>query len=423
VPAVSLRPAVLVGRGGGTERLVADVDVLRAWQPASDGVIRAATGAPIPPFSRHTMMVSCLSKTRKVPMDSTPHPTQADARQDTVVNALEEALFRLGQEGTASASDRRTEMATSDAQQMALADLRQTVNRLAVGQQQMTRDIASLQAAKPSLHTTLPPADVKRRIGFLSDTPPPGRRASRAPTRFLIVGFIGVGGILAWLFYDEAAKQTLAGWASQLGWELSLGRKPPPGAGLRIAERPRSRALQESAPDLPQAASAAQTALDIGAPTAAAAPSPEVQQALEVMARDLADLRQTVNQLEVMARDLADLRQTVNQLGVGQEQMARDIATLQAAEKDSRPRISAPKPAVAPARSPAPKPPPQATPAAVPPSPPKPPPQATPQISAVPPPPMPSSGQSQISDAIDEAWRSWSRSRARPSETPSSDQP
>jgi hypothetical protein len=102
---------------------------------------------------------------------------------------------------------------------------------------------------------------------------------------------------------------------------------------LKIAERPNSRALQEPAPDLPQAASAAQTAPDIGAPLAPAASSPEVQQALEVM-----------------ARDLADLRQTVNQLVVGQEQMARDIATLQAAEKDLRPRISAPEPAAAPAQ-------------------------------------------------------------------------
>jgi hypothetical protein len=77
------------------------------------------------------------------------------------------------------------------------------------------------------------------------------------------------------------------------------GRKPPPGAELKIAERPDPRALQEPAPDLPQAASAAQTALDIGAPPAPAASSPEVQQALEVMARELADLRQTVNQLVV----------------------------------------------------------------------------------------------------------------------------
>jgi chemotaxis protein histidine kinase CheA len=315
-----------------------------------------------------------LSKTRKVPMDSTPDPTQADAHQDTVVKTLEEALSRLGQEGTASASDRRTATARSDAQQplevMALADLRQTVNRLAIGQQQMTRDIASLQAAKPSLHTTLPPADLKRMIGFLNDMPPPGRRASRAFTRFLIVGFIGIGGILAWQFYDEAAKQTLESWASQLGWELSLpGRKPPPGAGLKIAERPSSRAVQGSAPDFPEAASAAQTAPDISAPTTPNTRSREVQQPLEVMARDLADLRQTVNQLEVMGRDLADLRQTVNRLAVGQQQMTRDIASLQAGEKDIRHRISAPtpKPAAASAS--------------------KPPPQGGPRTLAAPPPP------------------------------------
>src|SRR5262249_35971308 len=231
---------------------------------------------------------------------------------------------------------------------------------------------------------------------------------SRALTRFLVVAFIGVGCTLAWRSYGETAKQKLATFASQLGWVQPLsGRKPPPGAGLKLSERPSSRALQDPAPDLPQAASAAQTAPDIGAPPAPAASPPEVQQVLEVMARNLAILRQSVDQLalgqermardlaslqaaekDVMARDLADLRQTVNQLAVGQEQMARDIATLQAAEKDSRPRISAPKPAAAPARSPVPKPPPQATPQilAEPPPPPKPPPQATPQILALPPP-------------------------------------
>jgi hypothetical protein len=94
-----------------------------------------------------------------------------------------------------------------------------------------------------------------------------------------------------------------------------------------------------------------------------------VQQPLEVMARDLADLRQTVNQLEVMGRDLADLRQTVNRLAVGQQQMTRDIASLQAGEKDIRHRISAPtpKPAAASAS--------------------KPPPQGGPRTLAAPPPP------------------------------------
>ena len=325
----------------------------------------------------------------KAPMD---RPQANTDQRSAEMMALEDALSSIVGEGP---SDWRNRMASSDA----------------------------LRAVEPSPYTTPRPADLKGKIGVLSDTPPPGRRASRGLTLLSIVGFIGVGCILAWQFYDESTKETLANWASQLGWVQPLsGRKPPPAAGLKIAERPNSRALQEPAPDLPQAASTAQTALDIGAPPAPAASSPEVQQALELMA-----------EVQQMARDLADLRQTVNQLVVGQEQMARDIATLQAAEKDSRPRISGP--AAAPARSPAPKPPPQATPQilAAPSPPPRPPPQAKPQILAVPPPLPPSSVQSAspppvrtgfpIADAVDDAWKEWSRSRARPSETASSDQP
>src|SRR5262249_26517964 len=122
----------------------------------------------------------------------------------------------------------------------------------------------ALRAVEPPPYTTPRPADLKGKIGVLSDTPPPGRRFSRALTRFLVVAFIGVGCTLAWQFYDESAKETLASWASRLGWVQPLsGRKPPPGAGLKIAERPDPRALQEPALDLPQAASAAQTAPNI----------------------------------------------------------------------------------------------------------------------------------------------------------------
>jgi hypothetical protein len=327
----------------------------------------------------------------KAPMD---RPRANTDQGSAEMKTLEEALSGLVGEGP---SDWRTKMASFDA----------------------------LRGVEPSPYTMPRPADLKGKIEFLSDTPPPGRRASRGLTLLSIVGFIGVGCILAWQFYDEAAKETLASWASQLGWVQPLsGRKPPPGAGLKIAERPNSRALQEPAPDLPQAASAAQTAPDIGAPPAPAASSPEVQQALKVMALNLADLRQTVNRLEVIARDLADLRQTVSQMVVGQEQMTRDIATLQAAERDLRSMISAPKPAAAPARRPVQKPRPQAKPqiSAVPPPPPKPPPQATPQILTAPS-PTPSSVESAppppvrtgfpIQDANDDAWREWSRSHQR----------
>jgi hypothetical protein len=285
-------------------------------------------------------------------MDSTPSPAQAHTHQDSGEvlvpapkdqKAAEEALSRLLREATAIASDRRTD---SDA----------------------------LPVAEPSLDATLRPADLKD-VRFLSDTPSPGRRASPALTRFLIVAFIGVACTLAWQSYGEAAKRKLASWAPPVGWVILLpALKPPPGAGF-VAERPSPPAVQESAPDSPHAASPAQTAPNIAALTAPAAPSPDVQQ-----------------QLEAMARDLAALRQSVDQLAVGQEQMGRDIANLQAAEKDIGHRTSAPppKPAAAPARKPVPKPPPQAAPqiSAAPPPPPMPPPvRPAPEISAAPPPP------------------------------------
>jgi hypothetical protein len=285
----------------------------------------------------------------KAPMDSAPSQPQVNTDQGSAdVKALEEALSRLVGEDTASASERRAQMAGSDA----------------------------VWADEPSLDATFRLANLKDHP-FLGETPSPGRRFSRAVTRLLIVAFIGVGCTLAWQSYGETAKQKLATFAPQLGWVLSLaGLKASP-AEL-IAEQPSAPAVQESEPDLPQAVSAAQVTPDVGTPTAPAARPPEVQQQLEVMARDLAILRQSVDQL----------RQSVDQLVVGQERMAHDLASLQAAEKDLRRRISAPKPAAAPPRNPAPKSPPQATPQtlAAPPPPTPPPVQLAPDVAAAPPP-------------------------------------
>jgi hypothetical protein len=77
-------------------------------------------------------------------------------------------------------------------------------------------------------------------------------------------------------------------------------------------------------------------------------------------------------QLDAMARDLASVQQSVEKLAAGQEKLARDIARLQAAEKDIRHKIAVPPPQpTAALRKPVP-----ATPE-----------QATPQVSAAPPPP------------------------------------
>src|SRR5262249_13876045 len=296
-------------------------------------------------------------------MDSTSNPTQVDAHRDSGEVLMpapkpveKEALSRVLPEGIALGSARRTDLPSSD----------------------------HLRATEPSVDATLGSADL-RADRLLSDTPSGGRRAWRALFRFVIAAFIGGACILAWQSYGEAAKQKLASWAAQHGWmQLLPGLKPsdavvqesPPDSAQAASAAqtapevaaPIAPAVHESSPDPAQAPSTARPASDVAAPIPPAVPSPEMQQ-----------------QLEAMARDLAALRQSVNQLAVGQEQMARDIATLKTSALQ-------PKPTAAPARKPVPNPASQAAPkiiAAPALPPPMPPPlQTAPQIS----PTLPSPG-------------------------------
>jgi hypothetical protein len=61
-------------------------------------------------------------------------------------------------------------------------------------------------------------------------------------------------------------------------------------------------------------------------------------------------------QVHQMALDVAALRQTVEQLTAGQDQMAREVEKLQAADKEILEKIAAPppQPIAAPARKPTP---------------------------------------------------------------------
>jgi small-conductance mechanosensitive channel len=126
---------------------------------------------------------------------------------------------------------------------------------------------------------------------------------------------IGVAATLAWQSYGEAAKriiatrapelgwspeakQMIAGWVQELGWT-----KPPAG--------PEITAVRPSVPETSQAATVAQTAPETVAPKAPVAPSIHPEQ------------------VHQMARDLAALRQNVDQLIASQNQMARQMARLQ----------------------------------------------------------------------------------------------
>jgi hypothetical protein len=184
--------------------------------------------------------------------------------------------------------------------------------------------MASAQtAARPELSTdpwpghkpldsTLRPTEL-RHDAFAMRPPSLARRAFRALARFLITVGIGVGATLAWQSYGDEARQKIAESSPQLAWLA-----PPAAPEATI-----------------QAAPVAQSAPETVAP--AATPS---------------DLLQ----VKAISLGLASMQQKVDQLAAGQQQMAGDIARLQAAEQDILQKVSAPppRPAPAPARKPMP---------------------------------------------------------------------
>ena len=154
------------------------------------------------------------------------------------------------------------------------------------------------------------------------------RRGSRGFARFLLAICIGVAATLAWQSYGDAAKQVIATSAPELGWS--------PEAKQMIAGW-----VQQLGWTKPS----------IGAPVAQTAPETVVPKAPAVPSIDQAQVQQ-------IARDLATLRQTVEQLAAGLDQVTRQIARLEAADVEILAKIipapPPPRTIAAPARKPTP---------------------------------------------------------------------
>ena len=160
-----------------------------------------------------------------------------------------------------------------------------------------------------------------------SDRPSIGRRMLRSLTRFSIAALIGVGATLGWQSYGDAAKEMVIARAPTLAWVLSISTTKP-------------RVVATTSPD-------------------------------------------PMQQLAPLASNLDFVRRSVEQLAAKQEQMAQNIAALQAVEEDIRQKVSSTAAAPQAASIPQPKPPqPSAQPSAVRSSSvPRPPPPAGPQPS------------------------------------------
>ena len=158
------------------------------------------------------------------------------------------------------------------------------------------------------------------------------RLASRR-FRYLVALCIGVAAILAWQSYGEAAKQIIATRAPELGWS--------PEAKQMIASWVEQLGWTKPPVVEGKAAPVTQTAPEMVAPKAPAAPSLNPQQVQQIET-DIAAVRQAVE------RHLADVRATVEQLAASQDQMAREIEKLQAADMEILEKIPTPPPRRAP---------------------------------------------------------------------------
>jgi len=156
-----------------------------------------------------------------------------------------------------------------------------------------------VRPVKPSIHS--PRSSSPKDHQVASDRPPVGRRIFRTLARFFIAVLIGVGGTLAWQSYGDAAREMVIARAPTLAWLLSVSTTRSP---------------------------------------AVAATSPD-----------------PVQQLGPLASNLDVVRRSVEQLAAKQDQMAQNIATLQAVEEDIRQKMSYTPPSQQAASIPQPKPP------------------------------------------------------------------
>ena len=145
-------------------------------------------------------------------------------------------------------------------------------------------------------------------LGWFPSTGPSVRtRVSRALTRFLIIFCIGAATTLALQSYSEQLRATIANSSPKLAW---LAPAVP------VAQIPNGRGMT--------------------APATSGAPPPPDLEELDMISRDLA----------TMSRDLAAVRQSIDQLAVGQQQiqqqMAREITKLQVTRQDTFDRTSVP---------------------------------------------------------------------------------
>ena len=181
-------------------------------------------------------------------------------------------------------------------------------------------NVTPAASPQPASEPALRAAPLNDNIGDIR-IPAPRARSGRGVVVLLAV-CAGVAATMAWHSYGDEAKQRLSSLVPQL-----FAQAPAPTQSANAAE-PQDAASQTVAPQAvadpapAQESSAAASATPapasaVPAPATPAAETPPTQAALPP---------EVTQSIETMAREIASLKQTVEQLQAGQQQLSRDIA-------------------------------------------------------------------------------------------------
>jgi hypothetical protein len=156
------------------------------------------------------------------------------------------------------------------------------------------------------------------------------RRALRSLIRYLTAICVGVAGTLAWQSYGNEARQTIATTVPEFGWNPEVRQMIA--SWTQVLARSESSAARPSASETRKAVN---TAPETVAPSAPAVPTLDPEQAKQ------------------MTQSLDALRQAVEGLAAVQDQVKREMTSLQAADAEILAKIQAPQrtPPIAPARN------------------------------------------------------------------------
>ena len=143
----------------------------------------------------------------------------------------------------------------------------------------------------------------------------------RAVAQFCIAALIGVGATLAWQTDGDQANEIIKTWAASLGQRLAAASTTKSAAEITLAAAQTAIPVQPAAHDVALAQSR---------------PGPQIPPASVGQAAPAAASTQQLNSI---VQNLAMVQKGVEQLGAKQEEMARNIATLQAAEQDIRSKL------------------------------------------------------------------------------------